>query len=238
MDKKNIIEKKEINFRGFNIQILKKKIKNINLTIRTDGTINLSVPFKLSEKEIYKFLQDKREWIEKNHSKFNKIISLEYKTGEVIEYLGIQYIINIIETYSKEKVELNGEYLDLFILRKNNNKDYLKAYIDNWYRKNLIFIVTDLTEIWADRLDLKVNEIKVRKLKRTWGSCNTKKKNITYSLELAKKDRRLIEYVVVHELSHLIHDNHGKEFKELLNKLMPDWKIRKKELNNMKVDKN
>ena len=76
-------------------------------------------------------------------------------------------------------------------LRKNNNKDYLKAYIDNWYRKNLIFIVTDLTEIWADRLDLKVNEIKVRKLKRIWGSCNTKKKNITYSLELAKKDRRL-----------------------------------------------
>lgn len=246
MSKGQLVKKEEINFNGNTIELLRKKIKNINLSIRTDGSIRLSVPFKLPEKEIYGFLEDRSEWIEKNKIKFKNVVQerdKEYITGEIVEYLGIEYVLNIIEIENirkninkkiKEKIEINSEYFDVYILEKNNNKEYIKKFIDKWYRKNLEFIVIDLTKTWAEKIGVNVNEIILRKLKRTWGSCNTKKKIITYSLELAKKDRKLIEYVVVHELSHLIYDNHGKEFKNLLTKLMPDWKERKRKLNNMK----
>lgn len=234
MSKRQILEE-EIDFYGYNIKVSRKKIKNINLTIRTDGNINLSVPFKLSEKELYKFLEDKKDWIRKSKSKFKPVIPLSYITGEVIEYLGIKYILNIIIAEKNQRIEINGEYLDIFIFEKNNFKEYLEKIVYDWYKSNLSYLVTDLTEIWANKLNLKVNDIKIRKMNRTWGSCNTKKKIITYSIELAKKDRSLIEYVVVHELAHLVHNNHGEEFKRLLDKLMPDWKIRKKALNNMRL---
>ena len=234
MNTRNIIEQQDIEFLGFNIRVLRKRIKNINLTIRTDGSISLSIPFKLPENEIYKFLDNRKEWIIKNKSKFKEVRKKEYRTGEIVEYLGLEYILNIVQVSSNQRIEINGQYLDIFVLAKNNNEEYIKKYIDDWYKKNLIYILTDLTEIWSDKLNLDIEEIRIRKLKRTWGSCNTKKKIITYSLELAKKKRTLIEYVVVHELAHLIHDNHGKEFKNLITKLLPDWKIRKKELNNMK----
>lgn len=256
MRKKQLIEKENINFNGHTIKLLRKRIKNINLTVRTDRSVRLSVPFKLSEKEIYKFLKEKEDWINRSKEKFKNVIQekdKEYITGEIIEYLGDEYILNIIEIKKdfnkkinesriidnkcnilKEKIEINGEYLDIFVLEKDNNREYIKNLIYKWYRNNLIYIVTDLTKVWAKKIGVSFNEIKIRKLKRTWGSCNTNKKIITYSLKLAKKSKDLIEYVVVHELCHLIYDNHGKEFKDLMTKLMPDWKKRKKILNNMK----
>lgn len=234
MSSKYLTEKKEIHFSGYNIELLRKKIKNINLTVRTDGSIVLSVPFQLNEKDIYKFLEERKEWIKKSKSKFKNVLSKEFKTGEIIEYLGIKYLLNIIEVDAKQRIEINEDYLDVFILRKNNTKEFLENYINSWYKSNLIYIITDLNEIWASKLNVEVKETRVRKLKRTWGSCNIKKNIITYSIELAKKDRSLIEYVVVHELSHLIYGNHGKEFKQLLDKLMPDWKRRKRELNNIR----
>lgn len=234
MNRRQILEEKDINFQGLDIKVLRKRIKNINLTIRTDGSITLSVPFKLTEKDIFKFLDERKDWIIKNKAKFKNVRKKEYITGEIIEYLGIKYIMNIVEVQTNQRIEINGDYLDIFVLAKNNNEQYIEEYLQEWYRKNLVFLISDLTEIWADKIGVQVDEIKIRKLKRTWGSCNKKQKIITYSLELAKKRRALIEYVVVHELSHLIHDNHGPDFKSLLTKLMPDWKTRKKELNNMK----
>lgn len=235
---KKILSKEFIEFSGNEIVVLKKRIKNINLTVRADGSINLSVPFKLSDKEIHKFLESKKEWIKKSKSKFKEIEEkeLKYINGEKIKYLGLEYILNIKEVDSKQRIEINGEYLDIDILKKNNNSKYLEKFLFNWYKENLEYIVTDLTEIWAEQMSLEFKEINLRKLKRTWGSCKIKEKKITYSVYLAEKSRDLIEYVVVHELAHLIYPNHGKEFKALLTKLMPDWKIRKKELNNMRVD--
>lgn len=234
MKRKQIIKEQEINFRGHNILVLRKKIKNINLTIRTDGNISLSVPFQLSSKDLYDFLESRADWIDKNKTKFKKTIPLTYTSGEPISYLGIEYTLEIIKVKTNQKIELEGKNFNVYVFEKNINKEYLEKFINNWYKLNLIYIVTDLSEIWAKKLRVEFNEIKVRKLRRTWGSCNTQKKIITYSIELAKKDRKLIEYVVVHELSHLIYANHGREFKNLLNEIMPDWEKRKKELNNMK----
>lgn len=234
MNSNYLTEKKDIYFSGYKIQLLRKRIKNINLTVRTDGSVVLSVPFQLSKKDIYNFLEEKEEWIKKSKSKFKDVLKQEFKTGEQIEYLGLKYILNIIEVDKKQRIEINEDYLNIYILKKNNTEEFLEKYINSWYKSNLIDIVTNLTEIWANKLNVEVKEIRIRKLKRTWGSCNTKKNIITYSIELAKKDRSLIEYVVVHEVSHLIYDNHGKEFKQLLSKLLPDWKARKKELNNIR----
>ena len=239
MMKRQLIEKKEIEFKGHIIEFTRKRIKNINLSIRTDGSIKLSVPFKLKEDKIFIFLDEKEDWIIKNKAKFKNIINKkekEYITGEIIEYLDNKYILNIVEikNNNKETIKIDGEYIDIFVLVKNNNKEYISKFINKWYKEKLNILVTDLTKKWAKIIGVSFNEIKIRKLKRTWGSCNIRKKNITYSLELIKKKEKLIEYVVVHELSHLKYDNHGKEFKNLMTKLMPDWKVRKKELNNMK----
>lgn len=239
MNTRKIIKEEKIFFQGNHINILYKKIKNINLKIRTDGSISLSVPFKLKKKEIYNFLELKNDWIINNKSKFKEVRINNYKNGDTIDYLGSEYFLEIKEIENKtletEKVLILDKILKVFVLKKNNNPEYIKKVIGEWYEINLYDILTKITEIWAKYLNIEYKEIKIKKLKSSWGICNISKKRITYSLELAKKQMKLIEYVVVHELAHFRYNNHGKEFKALLDKLIPDWKQRKKELNNFNI---
>ena len=233
MNTRKTIRKDRIVFENNTIDVFYKKIKNINLRIRTDGSISLSVPFHLKEEDVVKFLNSKKDWIDTNKSKFKKVKTIDYSEDDLIPYLGIDYFLQINITNNKQHIELDGEFLRVNIFEVNNNKNYIENFINDWYKENLYYILSDLNEIWADKMGLKYNEIKIRKMKSSWGICNIQKKIITYSLELAKKKRSLIEYVVVHELAHLIYNNHGKDFKALLDKLMPDWKIRRRELNNL-----
>jgi len=212
------------------IQILKKNVKNLTIRIKPTAEIVVSVPKRLPDEVVNEFIKSKENWIK---SKL-KIISSrikhqkEYVSGENFEYLGKNYRLKVIES-KKEYVKLDKEFCYLYVKNKN---DFAKKYklIENWYREKAKEIFFLKIEKYNKITQKEINKITIRKMKTRWGSCNYNKKYINLNLELIKKPIECIEYVVFHELTHLIHPNHSKEFYDYISTYMPDWKRRKERL--------
>lgn len=219
-------------YNGIEIQVIRKKIKNIHLSVRQDGKVSLSAPFSLSETVIKSFLSSKMPWINKQIDKFNnkpKKVELEYKTGEIVYYFGTPYTLTVIEGL-KNSIKIVEENV-LFYCKSDSNFDMRKKCFDNWYKNALKEKIPKLLEKWENISSLKCNNWQIRDMKTRWGTYSTQTDKIWLNLQLAKKPIECVEYVVMHELAHTIVCNHGKNFVAIMDKFMPNWKELKKQLN-------
>lgn len=224
----------------FEIELIKKNIKNLNLSVHPpNGRIRMAAPLHVSEETIRLFVISKSKWIEKNQEKFkNKKIGLKksYLQGEKHYFNGERYVLNIFKTRGKQKVEVNGNKDINMYLRKNNTYESRKTLMSSFYRDYLKENIPVHINKWQPILNVKVEDFGIKQMKTRWGTCNTKAKRIWLNLELAKADRRSLEYVVVHEMIHLIEANHSSRFKFLMDKHLPNWKEIKKELNYLIIE--
>jgi len=225
---------------GFEIEIIKKNIKNLNLSVYPpDGRIRMAVPLHVSDEAIRLFVISKAKWIEKKKEKFKniKVQSKKlYVQGEKHYFNGKRYILNIFETKGKQKVEISeNKYISMY-LRKNNTHESRKIVMNSFYRDYLKEKIPIYINKWQSTLNVEVKDFGIKQMKTRWGTCNTKAKRIWLNLELAKADTRSLEYVVVHEMIHLIEANHSSRFKLLMDKHLPNWKEIKKELNCLIVE--
>jgi predicted metal-dependent hydrolase len=216
-------------------ELIRKDVKNINLTVRPNFSITVSAKTSVPLEDIYKYLDSKSNWILKRIGRFKLTksennVEVEYVTGESLKFLGKQYRLIVELTSSTERVVITGNFIKLYV--KNKNKIFTKArLIDEWYRKEARSVFSSaldkMFDVMKNKLDSKPNlEFKI--MKKRWGSCLKKKNAILLNLELIKAPNYCIEYVVLHELIHFVHRNHDHNFYELLTVLMPDWKNRKK----------
>jgi len=210
------MEKKIINFEGIEIQITSKRMKNISLKITDEGIVKLSTPKYISQKIINEFLISKQNWLRENLSKIN--------TNKYL-YLGKNLNIKTTHSYRKTpSIYLENE-VDLIIKININLPDKTKEkHIDNWYKKELFEISKPFFEKWEKILNVTKSELKFRKMTGKWGYCEFRRKVICLNISLLKKDIEFIEYVVLHELCHLLVPNHSKDFKDLLDLHMPGWR--------------
>lgn len=214
------------------VQIHRKKVKNITLRVKNDQTIHLTVPYSVTEEYINQFLQTKREWIEAKlkyfEGRYQNVKAKEYVSGESFKYLGQSYILDVIKD-TNQKVVLTDNNILLYV---NDTKDKVlkQRLLENWYIDKAKVKFLELVNKYENILDKKVNGIKIKAMKTRWGSCNVKTRNINLNIELIKNLEECIEYVVLHELAHLKHPNHSKDFWEYVSYYMPDWKERKKKL--------
>ena len=218
----------------FEIEVIRKKIKNLHLyVLHPMGDLKVTAPFKMDNEVIKHFVLSKTEWIRKQKLKISSTVykkPLEFVSGEKISILGKDYILKIIPGLSKNKIELSNE--ELFIFQSKSDKtDRIAQTIKDFYRTVLKDIVSALIEKWESSLGVKATFWNVKDMKTRWGTCNVQQKRIWLSLKLATKDLRHIEYVVVHELAHLIERNHSKKFYAILSNHIPDWKLLRRELN-------
>lgn len=201
-------------------EIIRKKIKNVYIQIK-DGKVIVRAPYKLNEKEIKKLVDEKKEWISKQLVKQeNK--NLKEENG--LEILGKLYPI-IEHTSDNDYIDINENEVNIYL----NDKSKRNSLIKQLYRKcaQKQYIVT--TQKMMEKTGLEPNSWRVKDIQYAWGSC-TNKKNITLSLNLIKKREELIEYVVVHELCHLKYMNHSKDFWNLVQRYIPNYKECRKEL--------
>lgn len=214
-----------------NIQIIHKKIKHINLKVKPNLEVILSVPLGTTQTTIKKVVSERTHWIQEKLEFFKQNITptKELVSGELISYLGRNYRLKIHKG-NTELVELctNG-YLNV-TLKDTNNLKKKHNLIDKWYKEKAIHHFSQIIEKYTRILNKSVNKVTIRKMKTRWGSCNPQKSYINLNLELIKKDILSIEYVILHELAHLTHYNHDKKFYGYVATYMPDWKIRKKML--------
>lgn len=219
------------------IEIIKKNIKNVHLSIHPpEGRVRLAVPEKMNDEAVRLFAISKLSWMKKQRSKFksqDRQSTREFLSGESHYFLGTRYLLNVIKTTGKQHVELLGKkYINLYV-RGNSTKEKRERVMSGWYRSQLKKIVPEYIEKWEENIGVKVDEWGVKLMKTKWGTCNEEAERIWLNLELAKKNPRCLEFIIVHEMVHLLERNHNERFKAYMDKFLPNWKSVRDELNDL-----
>ena len=214
-----------------NVQVIKKDVKHINLKVKPNGEVILSVPKDTTDNDIEYVLKKRADWIAKKKAYFELYKNKnekEYVSGENFCYLGKNYRLKVIEA-NEECVKLQRGYIRLFVKDKNNTKRK-RELLDSWYKQKAKIYFEKIISQYQPIIKQDIKTLKIRKMKTRWGSCNASKKSINLNLNLIEKPKECIEYVIFHELAHLIHPNHSKKFYNYLDIYMSDWKRRKDRL--------
>ncbi len=215
-----------------NITIIKKNVKHINIKVKPTLEVIVTVPRYTSQKYIDSILQKKQMWIEKKleHFKNNYHPSIvkEYVNGESFEYLGKSYRLKVIHG-DKNEVSLDKESLNLTV-SDLLDFDKKEGLVKKWYENKAREIFLELIKRYNSIVQKDIKRVSIKTMKTRWGSCNHEKGYINLNLRLIEKPLYFIEYVVFHELVHLIYPNHSKDFYNYIAAYMPDWKERKKNL--------
>ena len=219
----------EIN--GINVIVQRKKIKNMYLrVVPPEGTVKISAPYFVDDDKIIEFVNAKMDWIlakQKQIANMEYVPELKYVNGEKHYLWAEEYTLQLIANNIKTAfVKENTLYLPVSKRSKMKNR---QKTLEDFYRLELQKEISNIYDKCTARVGRKPSEIKIRKMKN-WGNC---KQNgvITLNLNLAKKPKICLEYVLIHELCHLIEFNHSKKFKMLMDKNCPNWREIKKILN-------
>lgn len=223
----------QIEIENITVEIRKKNIKNLHLRVSPPtGSVRISAPARMDLNIIRDFVVSKLGWIKKHQARLKNQVReapKEFISGESHIYLGKPYLLNVIERNQPSKVVLKHETIELYV-RPNTGLEKRKAILDKWYRQRLKELIPGLILKYEEIMKVKVSEFGVKKMKTRWGSCNVKVKRIWLNLELSKKPIECLEYLVVHEMAHLLERQHNQRFKALMDTFLPEWRIIQEEL--------
>jgi predicted metal-dependent hydrolase len=220
---------------GIRVQIERKDIKNLHLGVYPpNGRVRVAAPLVVSNEAIRLAVIDKLGWIRRQRAQFAeqpRQSAREMVNGESHYFLGRRYRLRIHEQHGKQSVALRGiASLDLFV-NPGRTTEQRSAVLQRWYRQQLRALVGPLVEQWQRTLGVQANAWGIKKMKTQWGSCNPASKRLWFNLELAKKPVQCVEYIVAHELAHLLERQHNERFTRLLDRHLPSWRQHRALLN-------
>jgi predicted metal-dependent hydrolase len=227
-----------ITISNITIDVIRKDIKNIHLAVYPpSGRVRLAAPLTVNEDAIRLFAISKLSWIKRSQLKFEgqeRISPREYKHRECHYFQGKKFLLNIIETSDNPKVICKNKHIDFYI---HHDMSFEKRHelMTEWYRGELKKQIPSIIDKWEKILNVKVEDWQVKKMKTKWGSCNIEKKRIWVNLELAKKPEHCLEYIIVHEMVHLLERHHNERFQYYMDTYLPNWRKLKTELNKLPV---
>lgn len=221
---------------GINIEVEYKAIKHIHLAVYPpDGRVHVSAPKETTDAQLRMFVLSKWIWlIEKREEAIIHSIQSprEYVSGEAHYYKGDLYRLKVdVLPDQNPGVSIEGDYLAVCCRRQTQAEEVLKG----WYRERLKEILEPLIVRWANRLDTPIPDFDVQTMQQRWGSCKKAEKRILFNTELAKKPLECIEYIVAHEVTHLIERNHTDRFFRLMDTHLPNWEKLKEQLNEFPI---
>lgn len=226
----------EIQLGDITVEVTQKDIKNVHLSVYPPfGQVKIAAPTRMDLDTIRIYAITKLSWIRKQQIKIKaqkREAPREYLTKESHYYLGKRYLLKVIEQYSTPIVKLKHNTIELYI-RPDTSTEKRKEILDEWYRAQLKELVPKYISKWEKSMDVKVKEFGIKKMKTKWGTCNIEAQRIWLNLELAKKPVQCIEYIIVHELTHLLERNHNTRFVAIMDSYLPNWKELKIELNKL-----
>ncbi len=206
---------------GYRVEIVRKKIKNLHLYVQADGSVRISAPLSLQRKRIEEFIVSKSDWIAK------RVSSNRESDENSAFFFGVRYRLTETEADITFLRFGGGNTAEVF----GPDAQSRKAAVATFYVKALKERIAERLPAWENVTGLKCSSWNVRNMRSRWGSCNVKTRKINFSVHLAEKPEICLDYLILHELAHIIYPNHGREFKEYLSRYMPDWKSVKKLLN-------
>ncbi len=221
---------------GVSVEIVRKAIKNLHLGVYPPhGRVRVAAPMVLTDDAIRLAVIGKLGWIRRHQNNFieqPRESTREYVSGESHYYLGRRYRLDIVRAKSQSpRIELkNKSRMRLFVCASTSREEREKVLL-SWHRRQLRRLAPPIIMKWEDRLGAQVAGFGIKRMKTKWGSCGLKTRRIWLNLELAKKPLHCIEYIVAHEIAHLIERHHSNRFASLMNRVLPKWRHYRDELN-------
>lgn len=218
------------------VDVVLKDIKNVHLSVYPPaGRVRISAPKRMSLDTIRVFAISKLDWIKQQQAKLRaqeRETPREFLDRESHYIWGRRYLLTVIENDAPPAIELKHRRIILRV-RPGTGQDKREALVEEWYREQLKEAVPPLLERWEPLLDVKTKQWFVQRMKTKWGSCNHRSGTIRLNTELAKKPPECLEYIVVHELVHLLEPTHNARFIALMDRFMPKWQLHREELNRL-----
>jgi predicted metal-dependent hydrolase len=229
------IEMHKIEVDGLVVNIVRKNIKNLHLAVYPpNGRIRVAAPLRLDDEAVRMAVISRLGWIKRQQTKFKeqeRQTAREYVSGESHYFQGGRYRLNVILRDTASQVAIrNKQFIDLYV-RPASTTEHRQRAMAAWYRAYLKETIPGLIIQWEKILGVTVAEWSIKQMKTRWGTCKIETGHIWVNLELAKKSPRCLEYIVVHEMVHLLERLHTDRFRSLMNQFLPQWQLIRDELN-------
>ena len=220
--------------RGIEVDVIHKDIKHLHIGVYPPaGRVRVAAPTRLDDDQIRLAVVQRLAWIRRQRKELRNVerqTTREMVTGETHYVWGMRKRLKVAERPGQAYVELDGDRIVLYVASERT-QEQRRRYLDRWYREQLRSELPLLISKWESELSVTVPQWTIRKMKTKWGSCNRESHHLWFNVELAKKHPNCLEYIVVHEMMHYFERNHGDAFTRLMDQHLPDWRMRRDELN-------
>lgn len=218
------------------IDVTHKDIKNVHLSVNPPfGDVRISAPLNMNAQAVRAFAISKLSWIKSEKKKFieqERVPEREFLNRESHYVWGKRYLLEIEEVDHSPEIELKHSQLVMKI-KAGASRDKMKSLLEEWYREQIRLAVPELVTKYSSRLNVSVDKLFVQEMKTQWGGSNPSRNNIRLNTDLARKEPLYLEYVVLHEMVHLLEPTHNARFTALMDMYMPNWRQIRDELNRL-----
>jgi len=230
--------KSQIQIGEMAVEVIRKDIKNVHLSVHPPtGRVTISAPAHMNLDTIRVFAVAKIGWIRSQQKKMklqDREAPREFLNRESHYVWGERYLMQVIEVDSQPSINIKHTKI-VFQIRPDWHEVKKLELLDAWYREQIKVVLPTILNKWEKKIGVQVNGFFVRRMKTKWGSCNPKTQTIRLNTDLAKKPRECLEYVVVHELVHLLEPSHNDRFIQLMDRYLPKWQSHQQLLNSLPV---
>lgn len=229
---------KELQLGDITVEVVLKDIKNVHLSVYPPaGRVRISAPLRMKLDTIRIFAISKLDWIKRQQEKLRcqeRETPREFLDRESHYLWGKRYLLKVIETEAAPVITLKHGQMRLQV-RPGTKVEQRQAIVDAWYREQLRAALPPLADKWESLMGVKVARFFVQRMRTRWGTCNPRRRSIRLNTELAKKPRECLEYILIHEMVHLLEPSHNARFVRLMDHFMPKWRHFRDRLNQLPV---
>lgn len=215
------------------VEVTFKKVRGLRLVVTPpDGGVRISAPRRASLDAVRAFALAKLDWIERQRARIlarTRAAWRDYADGETHAVWGEAHSLAVIETAGRPAVVRTAGRLELHV-RAGSDRDRRRALLERWYGNQVAAALPPLVAHWQERLGVRAARVSVRRMKTRWGSCTPSTRTLRINAELATRSPSALEYIVVHELVHLLEASHGARFVALMDRHLPAWRHARREL--------
>lgn len=221
------------------VEVVRKDIRNIHLSVYPpSGHVRVATPRAVTDETLRLFIISKFSWIRKQQRQFERQERQSRRQmldRESHYFQGKRYLLEIQEFQGPARINIaDKKHLRLHV-RPNTTTEQRQIILNEWYRKQLKEIIPPMIEKWEQIIGVRVADWGIKRMKTKWGACSIEAKRIWLNLELAKKPIHCLEYILVHEMVHLLERHHNEKFMVYMDQFMPRWRFYKEELNRLPV---
>lgn len=230
-----MVTRQRIHLRGLPVEVVRKDIKNLHVGVYPpEGRVRVAAPLRLDDEAVRLAVISRLGWIHCRRAEFERQVrqsEREMVSGESHYCEGRRYRLDVVERKGRPSVSLQNNTTMRLQVRPGADRDARDAVLQRWYRGRLREQIPALVAKWEPKVGRTIADVRIKRMKTRWGSCNAEARRIWLNLELTKKPVACLEYILVHEMVHFTERHHTERFRELMDALMPTWQICRDELN-------